>query len=95
LAAERDATKVKVVAKETAAPAECDDGVAPPASPQHPEADSGFLCTFIANAGGTPTQLITKSGNSGVGIGASTAGAVLRGQGAPESAIWGTFAVTG
>jgi hypothetical protein len=92
------------VALKAGPPAECDDGVATAASPNHPEADEGFLCVFIGGGssfgrqgGGVSEGFIIKSSEGFLAQGASTTGAVLAlvtGAG-EEEAVWGTFAVTG
>jgi collagen type I alpha len=76
---------------------ECDDGVSPAATAEHPEADSGVLCVFFARAtGGLEITFISKAGAPGPSAGASTAGARLRGASTTaEDPVSGTFAVTG
>jgi hypothetical protein len=95
LATELSGTNVNVVKEGAVPPTQCDDGVSPAAGPTHPEADSGFLCVFVAVEEESPGYAILKIASSGVG--ASTAGAMIIVE--SESEIFtqphGTFAVTG
>jgi len=95
LADELDDQHVPVVGKGATPPAECDDGVGTASGPKHPEADSGFLCVFIASAPASAGAFPGKSGSSGFEFGASTTGAVLHIGGTAEEEVAGTFAVTG
>ncbi len=84
----------------TVAPPQCDDGVAPTATAEHPEADSGFACVFIAHdesqKAAENNGPVRKSGSETASTGTSTAGALLNVEtGGVEKQIWGTFAVTG
>lgn len=96
------------VQKDEAPPATCDDGVAPAAGPEHPEADSGFLCVFAGKkvpvfefepAVFSPLTEISRPGSEGTATpGTSTTGAkfIAYGVEADEGKeYWGTFAVTG
>lgn len=75
-------------------PNECSDGVGTAASAEHPEADSGFLCVFVAK--GSPTAFqVTKPGAAGSSLGSSTTGALLIPISGAEEEVRGTFAVTG
>ncbi|MEZ5076445.1 MAG: hypothetical protein R2725_03270 [Solirubrobacterales bacterium] len=82
------------------APDACDDGVAPAAGPEHPEADSGKFCVFLA-AGNKQSQnfMLKGGGPTNFTVGVSTAGGKLFIQGGAEAVegeeYWGTFAVTG
>jgi Collagen triple helix repeat (20 copies) len=81
-----------IVKKEETPPEACDDGSGAPAGPEHPEADSGNFCVFIAK--GSPMEaFVAQSG--GTSFGASTAGAVLSFLSTAKEELWGTFAVTG
>jgi Collagen triple helix repeat (20 copies) len=96
LATELPGTNVKVVKEGAVPPAQCDDGVSPAAGPTHPEADSGFLCVFVAAEEETPGYSILKIASSGVG--ASTSGAMVIADSENEILFaqpHGTFAVTG
>jgi hypothetical protein len=104
LAANISFLNVKTIPKGGTVPAQCDDGVGTPAGPAHPEADSGFLCIFVAR-GNTEAVSAKKAGASNE-TGSSTAGAILRAAGgtanagpngtaSPGEVQWGTFAVTG
>lgn len=79
-------------------PATCDDGVAPAAGPENPEADSGYLCIFMAKYTGTITAFFGRpSGNENFEPATSTSGALVwigdvTGAG---KVGWGTWAVTG
>ncbi len=75
---------------------QCDDGAAPAATAEHPEADSGFLCVFVARGTGPIPGLIPfRSGTASEG-GASTAGDRLSGGSFTlNDSVAGTFAVTG
>lgn len=79
-------------------PAECDDGVAPAAGPEHPEADSGYLCVFTAKYTGTILAFFARpSGSENFEAATSTSGALVwigdvTGAG---KVGWGTWAVTG
>lgn len=83
-----------IVKKSEAVPAECDDGAAPAAGPEHPEADSGRICIFVAE-GALLVGIINKSGGIAGTPNASTAGAILTPITGVEEEVWGTFAVTG
>jgi hypothetical protein len=77
------------------APAECDNGTGAAASAENPEADSGYLCIFVAK--GSSPQVVLKPGAGSFAVGASTSGGLLRFEGGstePASG-YGTFAVTG
>jgi hypothetical protein len=87
------------------APAQCDDGVAPAVGPEHPEADPGHLCVFLAGATPKAAAANVSEGttlNIGLGSsfasGAATAGArvILSGNAEVEEGnqFWGTWAVT-
>jgi hypothetical protein len=82
-------------------PEACDDGEEPEAGPEHPEADPGFFCIFVAKRNGSvPSEappggvLAIHSGASG-GFGPSTTGSVLSVFNDADEEVWGTFAVTG
>lgn len=83
LSAPLDASHTKLVKKGVTPPAECDDGSAEDGAPgpENPEADSGYLCVFVASEGlnaefeeGAPGYQIQKPSGSG---GASIVGARL------------------
>jgi hypothetical protein len=77
---------------------ECDDGVGPAATAEHPEADSGFVCLFAARATGVIQAISAfKSGSSETSpTGASRSGARLAGGSTTATdTVAGTFAVTG
>jgi Collagen triple helix repeat (20 copies) len=79
---------------------DCDDGAGAAATPQHPEADSSFLCLFVAvpftaSAPAIPGILSQQAGGQN-SAGFSTAGAKLVGSAtANNTVVTGTFAVTG
>ncbi len=78
-------------------PPACGGGAA---DPEHPTANSGKLCVYIAHGstalGINSGSITPKSGASGTSPGASVGGALiqLKGGGSEEE-VWGTFAVTG
>jgi hypothetical protein len=63
-----------VIGEEEAAPSACDDGVAPAASAEHPEADPGEACAFVGFLLGPKPEFMTVSGFN---QGASPTGAIL------------------
>jgi hypothetical protein len=96
LATELSGTNAIVVKEGAVPPSQCDDGVSPAAGPTHPEADSGFLCVFVAAEEETPGYSVVKIASSGVGV--STAGAMVIADSENEILFaqpHGTFAVTG
>lgn len=100
---------VKVVGIGAAPPSECDDGEGTAAGPEHPEADPGKFCVFLAGARlGTTvtnpgnllaTQVLRNGGAEAGNTGVSTSGArlLLFGSGTATEGeeYWGTFATTG
>lgn len=78
---------------------QCDDGnPGTAATPEHPEADSGFLCVFVAKSTGAamPALATFKSGTPALSQGASTAGVRMTGFSTTATdTVAGTFAVTG
>lgn len=96
LAAELSGANAIVVKEGAVPPSQCDNGVSPAAGPTHPEADSGFLCVFVAAEEETPGYSVVKIASSGVGV--STAGALVIADSENEILFaqpHGTFAVTG
>jgi hypothetical protein len=95
------------VALSASAPPQCDDGVEPAVSSEHPEADPGHLCVFLA--GTAESGKTTNPGHVFVGttlnigspssavFGAAATGARIRLMGNSEAVageeMWGTFAV--
>jgi hypothetical protein len=77
------------------APPECDNGTGVAASAENPEADSGYLCVFVAR--GPSPQTTLKPGAFSIALGASTSGALitLEGGATEPASAHGTFAVTG
>jgi hypothetical protein len=79
---------------------ECDDGnEIIPATAEHPEADPGLLCVFVATPSASAAAKITslsilKAGGTAISLGSSTAGARLMAAATAEAFVGGTFAVT-
>jgi collagen triple helix repeat protein len=84
------ATGTRVTLTEEAFP-QCDDGVAPAASAENPEADPGYLCTF--NSVGPMPARISDPASPSSEPGAGRTGAVLLAFGT-GTAFGGTWAVT-
>jgi collagen triple helix repeat protein len=93
LASPRVNSKTFIVKKAESPPSDCDDGVAPVPSPEHPEADTGTFCIFIAEGSAAFGVFASKSGASEPGV--STAGAILSLVNGASNEVWGTYAVTG
>lgn len=94
LAAPLDESHVVTIAEGATAPVECDDGAAPAPSPEHPEADSGYLCIFQAGGEGSFITVTRADSNSILSnAGAATTGANILISGGNSN--HGTFAVTG
>lgn len=99
LSASRSVSTVVPVLKGQSAPAECDDGVGTPAGPEHPEADSGFMCVFVAKGPSEPSPFLNfQLSGADAGLGVSTSGMILlayNGAGVLDEEIWGSYAITG
>ncbi|HWM55231.1 MAG TPA: hypothetical protein VNO20_07575 [Solirubrobacterales bacterium] len=91
----RDTGKFLLVRKGEAAPESCDDGVEPAAGPEHPEADTGFFCVFVAEGPSSPFPFVIPQKTGSVGAGISTAGAVLAVLSSANERISGTYAIGG
>jgi hypothetical protein len=82
------------------APAQCDDGVEPAVGPEHPEADAGHLCVFVAGKGEhLKVGTTINSGSQSLGLtGTAAVGGrielVGNGELTAGEEVWGTFAVT-
>lgn len=86
------------VALSSTAWSQCDDGVGTAATAEHPEADSGFFCSFAAKATGAIFVIgsLKPGGSGAVDFGASTSGVRLSaGSTTATDSVSGTFAVTG
>lgn len=98
LSAEIDETHVKVVKEGGTPPAECNDGVAPPPSVEHPEAKPGYLCLFVeafaADASESTVEIFSPSGG-GAGAGATGALLKIEDEAGANNRGFGTWAVTG
>lgn len=90
-----------IIAQGATPPETCDDGVAPAAGPNHPEADPGYFCAFVTFA---PPGVVFNPGALNPGrvgspvavLGTGTMGAIVGASEGPAGSeeMWGTFAVT-
>jgi hypothetical protein len=75
--------------------ANCDDGVAPPASASNPEADPGYFCVFVGGfTSGGSVLLVANPASPSLEAGASKAGGLLEVGSSGADVGWGTWAVT-
>jgi hypothetical protein len=98
LAAGRTGEKIITVKQGETPPIDCNDGAAPESGPEHPEADSGFFCIFIAKTSASPPFPFVfshKAGSAAGALGVSSAGAILQVANTAEEEVTGTFAITG
>ncbi len=90
-------TKALVIAKGGTPPSQCDNGAGPAPSPANPEADSGYLCIFVAGEESVvpSTMAVFKTDVESPTGGSSTTGARLTLATSAAGSAVGTFAVTG